>query len=232
MSSSGKRRPPLPGAWQEWLEHPERLRLRRLFFQLHFWIGTAIGAWMLVMSVSGSIIVFRDQLSPVVSVESLVRFHRSLLAGSAGDVINAVGAFSVMLLSVTGIVIWWPGRTHWRRSLTIDWRGHVPRITWDAHSALGFWFLVFVTMWGLSGLYLSQPQLFNGLYRLDPADRVVDSALFSLSALHFGRFNRLTQIMWAIIGLVPAALAFTGIFICCRRVILHKPSNPRKVDGH
>jgi hypothetical protein len=29
------------------------------------------------------------------------------------------------------------------------------------------------------------------------------------------------------LGLVPALLAFTGVFICCRRVFYKKPSNPR-----
>jgi hypothetical protein len=28
------------------------------------------------------------------------------------------------------------------------------------------------------------------------------------------------------VGLAPAVLAFTGVFICCRRIIFHKPSNP------
>jgi uncharacterized iron-regulated membrane protein len=217
--------------WRRWVDRPEQVWLRQLFFQLHFWVGAAVGAWVLVMSVSGSVIVFRNQLFPTVSVEWLVHLHESLLSGPAGRKINGIGAFSLIGLCVTGAVIWWPGRAHWRRSLTISWRAHFPRIAWDAHSALGFWFLVFVTMWGLSGLYLSQPSLFEDLYRLDPTDRVVDSVLFVASVLHFGRFNMVTQIVWATIGLVPGILALTGTFVCCRRVIFHKPSNPRSATG-
>jgi uncharacterized iron-regulated membrane protein len=218
-------------SWQQWLDHPEKGWFRYVCFQVHFWIGAAVGAYVLVMSLSGSVLVYRNELSAAVSVEWLVRLHDTLLAGSHGHVLNGVGAFSLILLCLTGVVIWWPGRAHWRRSLTVDWSARFPRLNWDVHSALGFWFVAFVLMWGVSGLYLSQPELFNVWLRLDPADRVVDCALFWLAQLHFGRFNRTTQLVWALVGLIPAVLAFTGIFICCRRVIFNKPSNPKSVDN-
>jgi hypothetical protein len=44
--------------------------------------------------------------------------------------------------------------------------------------------------------------------------------------MHFGRFGRLPELVWSIVGLAPAVLAFTGVFICCRRIIYKKPSNP------
>jgi uncharacterized iron-regulated membrane protein len=66
------------------------------------------------------------------------------------------------------------------------------------------------------------PDQFTVALRLDP-EGVVTAWL---ADLHFGRFNGITQVVWAIIGLAPAVLAVTGVFICCRRVMLHKPSNP------
>jgi uncharacterized iron-regulated membrane protein len=190
-------------------------------------IGAITAAWVLLMSVSGSVIVLRNEFPPGVSLEWLVRLHASLLAGSTGRMLNGIGAASLAMLALTGAVIWWPGRAHWRRSLTVDWGARFPRLNWDVHSAFGFWFLPFVAMWGVSGLYLSQPQLFDVLLRFDPADRVVDRGLFWLTALHFGRFNRVTELLWVIAGLVLAILAFTGVFICCRRIIFKKPSNPK-----
>ncbi|HVZ22290.1 MAG TPA: PepSY-associated TM helix domain-containing protein [Vicinamibacterales bacterium] len=217
--------------WRQWLERPEKVWLRQFVFQVHFWLGAAVAAYVLVMSVSGSVIVFRNDLPPSRAVEWLVRLHESWLAGDAGHVVNAVGAATLLGLALTGAVIWWPGLAYWRRSLTIEWRARVPRLNWDAHSALGAWFLPFVAMWGLSGLYLARPELFDVLLRLDPADRVVDGGLFWLTALHFGRFNRATELVWAVAGLVPAALAFTGVFICCRRMIFSLPSNPKHAAG-
>jgi uncharacterized iron-regulated membrane protein len=195
---------------------------------MHLWLGVCVAAWVAVMSFTGSALVFRDQLARLVSVEWLVRLHSSLLLGSRGQQVNAAGAAALIVLCGSGAVIWWPGRMHWRRSyLRIDWHSHLPRIMWDTHNALSFWCLGFVAVWAVSGLYLSHSQFFNFLYRIDPNDRATDRLLFALSAVHFGRFNVVTQIVWSIVGLVPAILAITGVFICCRRLILHKPSNPR-----
>ena len=140
---------------------------------------------------------------------------------------NGIGGISLTLLCVTGAVIWWPGVKHWRRSLTIEWRASFARINWDLHSALGFWCLAFVTMWGVSAFYFVFPQALNFLLFLDPNDRLSDRGLALLSDLHFGRFGWFTEVLWMVLGLVPAVLAFTGVFICCRRIIYQKPSNPR-----
>ncbi len=217
--------------WQQWTDRPEQVWLRQVAFQAHFWIGAIVAGYIVLMSLSGSVIVFRNDLPPTPFVEWLVRLHAHLGAGGSADALVAIGALSLIMLSITGAVIWWPGRAHWRRSLTIEWRARLPRITWDAHSVLGFWFFVFVSMWAVSGLTLSVPQLFNGLLRFDPHDRVLDRVLFTLAQLHFGRFNVMTKVAWSAIGFVPALLAISGVFICCRRVIWHKPSNPKHAQN-
>src|SRR5262245_24843062 len=213
--------------WHEWLVRPEHVRARQLMFQLHLWIGAAITAWVLAMSLTGSALVFRNQLTAFTSVEWILKLHTTLLFGPPGTIVNAGGAFALMILCSSGAVIWWPGIDHWRRSLTIDWKGHRPRLYWDVHSALGFWFFGFVSVWAVSGLYLARPHLFDVLYMFDPSGRITDTALFWLSVMHFGRFNVATQIIWTVAGLMPAALAFTGAFICCRRVIFQRSSDPK-----
>ncbi len=159
----------------------------------------------------------------------LVKLHTNLLLGSTGRFVNGIGGISLTLLCLTGAIIWWPGVKNWRRSLTVSWGAQFPRINWDLHSALGFWCFFFVLLWGISGIYFSFPRWFDALLLLDPADRFTDQGLFWLSELHFGRFDWFTKAVWAILGLVPAVLAFTGTFICCRRVIYKKPSNPNRV---
>src|SRR5437870_333670 len=141
-------------AWQQWLERPEKSRVRNVFFQVHFWMGAAAGAYILLMSVSGSVIVYRNEFSGNSFVEWVVRLHENLLMGTTGRFVNGIGAVCLTLLCLTGGVIWWPGTKHWRRSLTVDWSAHFARINWDLHSALGFWcFIFFDGLGNLSSLF-------------------------------------------------------------------------------
>jgi uncharacterized iron-regulated membrane protein len=80
--------------------------------------------------------------------------HYYLLLGTAyGMQINAVGAAILLLLSVTGTYIWWPGVKQWRRALAIDFRNRWRRINYDAHNAIGIWTLALVFWWAFSGVY-------------------------------------------------------------------------------
>ena len=215
-------------SWQQWLHHPERSPLRNVIFQVHLWIGAIASMYVLVMSISGSIIVFRNVLSKRFSIEWLVKPHSNLFSGSTGRIVNGIGGIGLTLLCLTGAVIWWPGVRNWRRSMTVNWRAHFARISWDLHSAMGFWIFLFVMVWGVSGIYFAFPALANPFFLLDPADRFVDQGLFWLSQLHFGRFGWFTEIVWSFVGLGPAILAFTGVFICCRRLMFKKPSHPAR----
>lgn len=212
--------------WQQWLQHPERSSLRNAVFQTHLWTGALASMYVLLISISGSIIVFRNDLPTTFSIEWLVKLHTNLLSGPTGRITNGVGAVVVTLLCITGAVIWWPGITHLRRSVTVNFRAHFARISWDLHSALGFWCFLFVVLWGLSGIYFSFPQIANALFVIDPKDHFADQGLFVMSELHFGRFSWFTKIVWGVVGMVPATLAFTGVFICCRRVMYKKPAHP------
>ena len=213
-------------AWEQWLQHPERSWVRRALFQMHLWVGAVLSAYIFLMSVSGSVIVYRNELSRNFSIEWLVNLHANLASGPTGRLVNGIGAIGVTSLCLTGAIIWWPGIKSWRRSLSVNWKANFPRISWDLHSALGFWCFLILLIWAISGIYFSFPQPFNALFLLDPADRFTDQGLYWLSELHFGRFGWFTQALWSVLGLAPAALAFTGVFICCRRMIFKKPSNP------
>ena len=124
-------------AWQQWLQHPERSRVRNAFFHIHLWVGACVSVYIFLMSISGAVIVHRNELSRRFSIEWLVNFHENLLSGPTGRLVNGVGAIFLTSLCLTGAVIWWPGIKNWRRSLTVSWRANFARITWDLHSALG-----------------------------------------------------------------------------------------------
>jgi uncharacterized iron-regulated membrane protein len=84
--------------------------------------------------------------------------HFYLLAGEVGWYVNGVGALLLFLLGLTGIVIWWPGVKSWTQRLTIKRGTSWKRFNWDTHNAVGFWTLLFVTIWGVTGAYFVFPE--------------------------------------------------------------------------
>lgn len=49
-------------AWQRWLRQPQLLAWRRLVVQIHLWVGLALGLYIVVLSVSGSLSVLRPDV--------------------------------------------------------------------------------------------------------------------------------------------------------------------------
>jgi len=222
--------------WQQLLEHPEKLWVHRPTFQIHLWVGMVTGLYIFVMSVSGSAIVYRNALEGSGNpksqafrvVEWLVDLHENLLLGMTGRAINGIGALCLTVLCMTGVILWWPGIANWRRSLTVHWKLSFARLNWDLHNALGFWCFLFVLLWGISGIYFAFPGVFNALvgFLQSPSAggklQFGDLALVWLSNLHFGRFGWFTEALWTLVGLVPAVLSFTGVFMCCHRLLVRK----------
>jgi uncharacterized iron-regulated membrane protein len=158
--------------------------------------------------------------------EKIVDLHDNLLGGMTGRAINGVGGVFLAVLCLTGAVIWWPGRKHWRRAMTVRWKSGWKRFNWDLHSAMGFWALAFIFMWAVTGIYMVFPQPFNALNDfIEPFNPAVavrrgDIVLEWLAKLHFGRFAGMkVKLLWAAAGLVPPALFVTGAVMWWNRVL-------------
>lgn len=303
-------------AWWRWVRQPQKVWFRRAVFQVHLWAGIGLGLYVFFISVTGSVLVYRNELyvaatpepilstssEPILSeerlaaaamrsypgyavsrivrpsnpdqavniwltradeikkryfdprsgadvgsaaliaielVSTLIELHDDLLAGPTGRKVNGIGAGAVMLVAVTGLVIWWPGIARWRRSLTLRRGVGWKRFTWDLHSAVGFWCAGFVLVFALSGLYLCIPDAFSAFADwLEPPTaanagrRFIDTVLYWLAYLHFGRINGIgipcegpglcdqtTKAAWAVFGLVPAAMFVTGAIMWWNRVL-------------
>jgi uncharacterized iron-regulated membrane protein len=64
------------GTFRQFWKQPQRVWLRKALFQIHLWTGIATGLYVLLISVSGSAIVFRNDIyrateSPVILVEEV-----------------------------------------------------------------------------------------------------------------------------------------------------------------
>ena len=306
--------------WDRWMRTPQTLWVRRAIFQIHLWTGIGIGLYLLMICLTGSVLVYRNELyrafspEPIIVVASgesltpealtgaarriypdhevtnvrvgetpnhaveisfandgermrrlfhpytgedlgdpltvgyrasawMLDLHDNLLGGPTGRRINGIGAFSFIVLAVTGAVIWWPGIRSWRRSLIFDLRANWRRLNWSLHSTFGFWFMPFVLIWGVSGVYLAFPAAFQGVVDYvdpfdpsNPVDRLGDRVLYWLAYLHFGRLggrgipgcgrgwcNETTKAIWAVVGLIPPTLLVTGVVMWWNRVVRRAP---------
>jgi uncharacterized iron-regulated membrane protein len=78
-----------PNAWQRWVQQPQNLWLRRALFQVHLWSGIGIGLYVLMISVTGSVLVYANELyvaatpKPVISTGSGPRLTDEQLIDAA-----------------------------------------------------------------------------------------------------------------------------------------------------
>ena len=171
--------------------------------------------------------------------EEVAQLHDNLLGGRTGRTINGLGGLVLVVMSLTGMWIWWPSLKNWRRGMTVRWTSNWKRFNWDLHSAMGFWTVGFVLLFAITGAYLSDPNPFQTVldYFEPPTDdnlgaRVGDTLTYWLAYAHFGRFGgRLPgcgrggmcesslKAVWAVFGLVPAAMFVTGAVMWWNRVL-------------
>lgn len=92
--------------------------------------GPAPAAW-LVDPYTGRVTGRADHLWTMRPVALL---HRRLLAGETGATVVTLAAVGLLFLSITGLILWWPGRIfRFSRSAT-GWR-----LAFNVHNALGAW---------------------------------------------------------------------------------------------
>lgn len=95
------------------------------------------------------------------AIRTLQQLHYNLLGGRTGRTINGIGAFGILILCATGLVIWWPGTAGWRPSSPRLWltgRG------WrELHRAVGVWSMAFIAMWAITALSFVFPAGFRAV---------------------------------------------------------------------
>ena len=157
----------------------------------------------------------------------VVNLHDDLLFDRDGRWWNGVLSGIVTVLCLTGAIVWWPGSMRWRRGMSIKWSAGWRRLNFDMHSAIGFWVFLLMLIWGISGIYLGIPDPFTetSAYFAGPngdgkIGLWIEEVMLWMTRLHFGRWRNMPlQILWVILGLVPAVLFVTGTIMWWQRVI-------------
>lgn len=167
------------------------------------------------------------------SVEWLATLHRDFFLGPPGRTINGVGGALFVLMSITGIVLWWQGRSRWYEGLVPWWRGSQRSLLWQLHSFLGFWTLLLMLAWGVSGFQIGFPRvlprvLFNEEAGAESA--LLLDVLRFFRNVHFARYGEgvwWALWAWTLVSFAPTVLFLSGFVVWFRRVVLRRGAAPR-----
>jgi len=144
------------------------------------------------------------------------KLHANLALGRTGQLINGLGAVLLVVLGITGAVIWWPGRRSWKRHLTVRPRVCFKRLNRELHSAIGFWTVPLVLTWGLTGIVLVLAK--NPVRHFDVVMAIPTDLAGMCYTLHVGRFaSTPIKPLWGFIGLIPSILFITGVIMWWKR---------------
>ncbi len=90
-------------------------------------------------------------------IDYVLDLHVNLLMGETGFIVNCIAGIGLLILAITGAILWWPGVKLWTRGFFVSLRRGWKRINYDAHSAIGIWTLFIVSWWGITAVYFLFP---------------------------------------------------------------------------
>src|SRR5262249_33872271 len=73
-------------AWKMFYQRPKQVWLRRVAFQLHLWVGIGVGLWVCLMSLTGAMLVFREEISALINP----RLYATQTTGSRAQIANVI----------------------------------------------------------------------------------------------------------------------------------------------
>ena len=95
-----------------------------------------------------------------------------LLKRGVGDLIVGIAALIMIILSLTGLYLWFPKtKKAIRQRLTIKWKAKFKRVNWDVHSVGGFYTYLFLILFATTGLTWTFDWWTDGIYWLMGSQR-------------------------------------------------------------
>lgn len=167
---------------------------------------------------------------PIKAVEKFADFHDDLLLGREGRRWNGWGAGLFVLMALSGLLLWWQGKARWYHGLVVLPR-HPRGFLWQLHNFLGFWGLLLMLAWGISGLQLGFPREFASVVRFfddTPGDgQGLDRALRFFRSVHFARIGEGDAVRWAwtVASLLPCLLLISGVIAWIQRLLRKRRNN-------
>ena len=152
-----------PGARIEGFEPPQRPNLSLL-------VGLSDGSGkdfqLCVDPYTGAVLGSADQANHFVS--RVHQFHTHLLAGEVGKQIVGWSGVLLLVLSITGIVLWWRAKL-----LRLSWTGSGKRFNFDLHNTVGITSSLFLFVFAVTSLCIHwERQVGNLAQQMSPAPPV------------------------------------------------------------
>ena len=156
---------------------------------------------------------------------TVLKLHRWLLdkrpANDAifwGKVIVGISTLAMVVLLITGIVLWWPKTLKmWAHRSQIALRKGWRRFWYDLHVVGGIYVALLLLIMALTGLVWSFDWYADGFYAI-----FGDGAKEWLHSLHTGTFGGMfTRILWFIAAIIGATLPLTGYYLWIKRKFCH-----------
>ncbi|PWJ41773.1 putative iron-regulated membrane protein [Sediminitomix flava] len=90
--------------------------------------------------------------------QTVKTLHKNLFLGEVGKQIVGISVFIFVFLLFSGIVLWFPkNKRQLKTNLKVKWSAKLPRVIYDLHKVIGFYFLFPLVFISITGLYIAYP---------------------------------------------------------------------------
>jgi len=89
--------------------------------------------------------------------------HAKLLLGNTGMFLNGFVGLAAVILSLSGLIVWWPGLPRWRFGFSFQRGARWQRQNYDWHKLIGFYSSAMVLLIAVTGMYFSFPGLYKSI---------------------------------------------------------------------
>ncbi len=114
---------------------------------------------VMVNQYTGQVIGDRDRFDSLMS--TILKLHFNLLSGDTGKLIMGITALLTVVLTITGIYLWWPKLNKIKQAFVIKRNASFTRFNFDLHKTVGIYTALIMFAVSLSGVYFNLPQIFR-----------------------------------------------------------------------
>ena len=114
---------------------------------------------VMVNQYTGQAIGDRDRFNTLMT--TILMLHFNLLSGETGQLIMGITAVLTLVLTITGIYLWWPKLSKIKQAFVIKRNASFTRFNFDLHKTIGIYTAIVMFAVSLSGVNFNLPQIFR-----------------------------------------------------------------------